>query len=121
VGSEMCIRDRTYPGRKQVFRFTGEDGKFSGDIIGLEGEMFPVADPLLVPVMRRGQRLAMSPQDPAATVRAAQQRFLADRTHLPGPILALGKADPPFPVSYSPRLEELCEQIRQSLVKMAHD
>ena len=112
---------KTYPGRKQVFRFTGEDGKFSGDIIGLEGEMFPAADPLLIPVMRRGQRLTVSPQDPAAMARAAQQRFLADRAHLPGSILALSKADPPFPVSYSPRLEELCEQIRQSLVKMAPD
>jgi nicotinate phosphoribosyltransferase len=112
---------KTYPGRKQVFRFTGEDGKFSGDIIGLEGEMFPAADPLLIPVMRRGQRLAGSTQDPAAMARAGQQRFLADRAHLPRSVLALSKADPPFPVSYSPRLEELCEQIRQSLVKMARD
>jgi nicotinate phosphoribosyltransferase len=110
---------KTYPGRKQIFRSTGGEGKFSSDIIGLEDEIFPAADPLLVPVMRHGQRLVVSTQDAAATVRAAQQRFLNDRAHLPGTILALGKADPPFPVSYSVRLEELCEQIRQSMVNMS--
>src|SRR6202521_774209 len=112
---------KTYPGRKQIFRFTNTEGKFSRDIIGLEEEKFPAADPLLIPVMRSGQRLTVSSQDPAATVRAARQRFLTDRAHLPRPMLALGKADPPFPVSYSARLEELCEQIRQSLVKTARD
>jgi hypothetical protein len=69
--------------------------------------------------MRHGQRLEVSTQDAAAAARAAQQRFQTDRAHLPGSILALGKADPPFPVSYSTRLEELCEQIRQSVVKMS--
>jgi nicotinate phosphoribosyltransferase len=110
---------KTYPGRKQIFRSTGGEGKFSSDIIGLEDELFPAADPLLVPVMRHGQRLEVSTPDAAATARAAQQRFLTDRAHLPGSILALGKADPPFPVSYSTRLEELCERIRQSVVKMS--
>ncbi len=112
---------KTYPGRKQVFRFIGGDGKFSGDVIGLEDETFPAADPLLIPVMRGGQRSAVCTQDSVATASAAQQRFLTARAHLPGPILALSKADPPFPVSYSARLEELCEQIRQSVVKIARD
>jgi nicotinate phosphoribosyltransferase len=112
---------KTYPGRKQIFRFTDTPGKFSRDVIGLEEEKFPAADRLLIPVMRSGQRLAVSTQDPAATIRAARQRFLTDRAHLPGPILALSKAEPPFPVSYSARLEELCEQIRLSLVKTARD
>jgi nicotinate phosphoribosyltransferase len=112
---------KTYPGRKQIFRFTNSDGTFLRDVIGLEEETFPAADPLLIPVMRSGQRFTVSTQDPAAAVLAAQQRFLTDRAHLPEPILALGKADPPYPVSYSTRLEELCEQIRQSLVKTARD
>src|SRR5713226_3874358 len=110
---------KTYPGRKQIFRSTGGEGKFSSDIIGLEDEIFPAADPLLVPVMRQGQRLEASTQDAAGAARAAQQRFLTDGAHVAGSILALGNADPPFPVSYSTRLEELCEQIRQSVVKMS--
>jgi nicotinate phosphoribosyltransferase len=110
---------KTYPGRKQVFRFTSAEGTVSSDVIGLEDESFPAAEPLLVPVMRQGRRLEAAAQDAAATVRTAQQRFLAARAHLPGPAQALATADPPFPVSYSTRLEELCEQIRQSVVKTA--
>jgi nicotinate phosphoribosyltransferase len=111
---------KTYPGRKQVFRFTDEAGRYQKDIIGLEGEAFPGAEALLVPVMRHGQRWATTGQDSGANIRAAQQRFLDARKHLPSHILALGTADPPFPVSYSVRLEALCEQIRQTLVKTEH-
>jgi nicotinate phosphoribosyltransferase len=108
---------KTYPGRKQVFRFSSGEGTFSGDVIGLEDETFPAAEPLLVPVMRHGCRLEPALQEAATTAQAAQQRFLAARARLPGPIAALGAADPPFPVSYSNRLEELCEHLRQSFVK----
>jgi nicotinate phosphoribosyltransferase len=110
---------KTYPGRKQVFRFSSGEGTFSGDVIGLEGETFPAAEPLLVPVMRHGRRLEPALQDAATTARAAQQRFLATRARLPRPVAALGAADPPFPASYSNRLEELCEHLRQSFVKAA--
>src|SRR2546422_470082 len=78
---------KTYPGRKQIFRFAGSEGQFSKDSIGLEDETFPSAVPLLVPVMRHGRRIESVPQDAAATARAAQQRFLAARACLPGPIL----------------------------------
>ena len=110
---------KTYPGRKQVFRFTGEEGTFSGDVIGLDDESFPTAEPLLVPVMRQGRRLEAAVQDPAATAQSARQRFLAARGRLPERILALGTADPPFHVRYSARLEELCDQLREIFVKPA--
>ncbi len=111
---------KTYPGRKQVFRFADGRGTYQKDIIGLEGESFPGAEPLLVPVMRHGRKLEKTGQDDGANLRVAQQRFLAAREHLPSHILALGTTDPAFPVSYSARLEELCEQIRQSMVKTEH-
>src|SRR5207253_2648599 len=44
----------TYPGRKQVFRFVEGEGKFSRDVIGLDGESFQGGAPLLVLVMRGG-------------------------------------------------------------------
>src|SRR5689334_10393924 len=47
----------TYPGRKQVFRFSGREGNFSEDVIGLDAESFPGSNPLLIPVMRQGRRL----------------------------------------------------------------
>lgn len=108
---------KTYPGRKQVFRFAGADAAFSGDVIGLDNEPFPEAEPLLVPVMRQGRRLEAAAQDPAAVARSARERFLAARGRLPARTLALDTADPPFPVRHSARLEELSDQLRQIFVK----
>jgi len=69
--------------------------------------------------MRHGRRLEPALQEASTTARAAQQRFLAARARLPSPVAALGAADPPFPVSHSARLEELCEHLRLSFVKTA--
>jgi len=102
---------KTYPGRKQIFRFSDEGGKFSGDVIALEDEVFSGAEPLLVKVMREGKRLEVVDQDPATTVRSARSRFLADHGRLPARLLALSAATP-FQVHYSARLEDLCDQLR---------
>jgi nicotinate phosphoribosyltransferase len=109
----------TYPGRKQVFRFTGGDGKFSRDVIGLDEEAFQGAEPLLGPVMREGKRIEASGKDPAAAVQAARGRCLADCGRIPKEIQALRAAEPPFPVRYSARLEELHDQVRQNLARTA--
>lgn len=111
---------KTYPGRKQVFRLSNEEGSYLGDIIGLEDEIFPSAERLIIPIIRNGQRLETTKQDPATAVRSAQQRFLARRERLPPRLLSMAVVDPPYPVSYSARLEEMCEQARQSLVKTAN-
>lgn len=109
----------TYPGRKQVFRFSGREGKFSEDVVSLDTEFFAGSDPLLVPVMRAGKRIAATDRNPLATMKKAQGRHLGDRGRLPGHIVALGQALPAFPVRYSERLEELRDQVRQSVVKAA--
>ena len=109
----------TYPGRKQVFRFSGRDGKFLEDLIGLDTESFLGSEPLLVPVMRDGKRLAVADRDPLATMKRAQERHLADRARLPERVVALGQAQPAFPVRYSERLEELRDQVRQTVAKSA--
>lgn len=109
----------TYPGRKQVFRFSGREGKFSEDVVSLDTEFFAGSDPLLVPVMRAGKRIAATDGNPLATMKKAQGRHLGDRGRLPGHIVALGQALPAFPVRYSERLEELRDQVRQSVVKAA--
>ena len=109
----------TYPGRKQVFRFSGREGKFSEDVVSLDTEFFAGSDPLLVPVMRAGKRIAATDRNPLATMKKAQGRHLGDRGRLPGRIVALGQALPAFPVRYSERLEELRDQVRQSVVKAA--
>ena len=109
----------TYPGRKQVSRFTGEDGKFSSDVIGLDEESFEGGAPLLVPVMREGRRLEKVEKDPLVTMQRARDRYLADRARIPESILALRTAEFPFPVRYSTRLEALHDQVRQTVAGTA--
>src|SRR5215470_3666997 len=50
----------TWPGRKQVWRRFGADGRMAGDIVALEDEC-PDGEPLLELVMRGGARLAPRP------------------------------------------------------------
>jgi nicotinate phosphoribosyltransferase len=110
---------KTYPGRKQVFRRSDGEGNYAGDTIALEDELVPGAEPLLVPVMRAGRRIQPSAQDNGADLRAAQERFLSARSRLPQPIGALRAAEQPYPVTYSARLEQLSEELRQALVQAA--
>ena len=107
----------TYPGRKQVFRFVGGEGEFSRDVIGLDGEAFQGGAPLLGLVMRGGRRLEAPEVAPLAGIERARKRFLADRSGLPEPVLALSVAEPPFPVRYSKQLEELHDQVRQTVAR----
>src|SRR5579864_175515 len=107
----------TYPGRKQVFRFPGEDGKISSDVIGLDTESFPGSKPLLGPVMRGGRRLENRDEQPLATMERARSRCLADRARMPERLLGLGPAEPPFPVRHSAKLDELHNQVRQAVAK----
>jgi len=109
---------KTYPGRKQVFRFADKGGEIQKDVIGLEDEAFPGSEALLVPAMRQGKSLETHSGDAASRLRLAQERFVAGKEKLPKRVLSLSQADPAFPVSYSQRLEELCEQVRQSVVRM---
>lgn len=109
----------TYPGRKQVFRFRDEEGRYAGDTIGVEDERFPSAEPLLVPVMRQGRRVEEAVQSPATAVATARARFLAGRERVPNEVLELGPASPPYPVSASARLKMLSERTRQAVVGAA--
>lgn len=61
----------TLPGRKQVWRRFGPDGRMSGDAVALEGEEM-AGETLLQPVMRGGKRLQPSPPLPEIRARAKQ-------------------------------------------------
>jgi nicotinate phosphoribosyltransferase len=116
--AKFSAEKKTYPGRKQVFRFSTKEGMFSADVIALEDEMFPGAEPLLVQVMQKGRRLEVASRSPAVTARNARSTFLAGRKRLHPRFLTLGSATP-FPVRYSDRLEKLCDQIRHIFVEAA--
>lgn len=119
VTAKFSAEKKTYPGRKQVFRFIDADGKYSRDLIGLQDETFPAAEPLLVEVVRNGKRLQAEPMDSATTLLAAQARFAECRNGLPESLLGNDTANPAYPVSYSSRLETLWEKTRRQLQKSA--
>lgn len=109
----------TFPGRKQVFRFAGEDGKISSDVIGLDTETFPGSEPLLIPVMREGKRLQAAGEESLAKLHRARNRCLAGRARMPGHILALAATESPFPVHHSAQLQVLHAQVREAVAKAA--
>jgi nicotinate phosphoribosyltransferase len=115
--AKLTEAKETYPGRKQVFRFGGGHEEYSGDMIGLAGEQFLGAEPLLLPAMRGGQRLAPFDGSPAESVVDARRRFLDARKHLPERLRALHSTYPSYPVHFSNRLQQLLDDMRQSLVK----
>jgi nicotinate phosphoribosyltransferase len=60
----------TWPGSKQVFRSVGDDGRITGDVIGLVEEALPGRD-LIHPVMQAGRRLSPDPSLDEIRERAA--------------------------------------------------
>lgn len=96
----------TYPGAKQVFRFTRE-GRFERDIIGCAGERHPEAQPLLECVMRNGRRLGGSP-----SLADLQQHAREQLARLPEPYRRLRSAEA-YAVEVSDELRRLGEVERQ--------
>ena len=113
--AKFSVAKVTYPGRKQVFRFSDAGGRYTEDLIALENEQFPGAEALLVPVMAGGKRVL-----PATDLSEARQRCLAGLQRLPERV-ARGTADTAsaYPVRYSARLEALLEQVRRRIEQAA--
>lgn len=86
------------PGRKQVFRIE-EHGYAVRDLIAQADEQLP-GRPLLIPVMRGGERLEH--RDLEAIRRYAREQI----ARLPERIRALAPAQPPYPVELSPALRQ---------------
>jgi nicotinate phosphoribosyltransferase len=104
----------TYPGRKQVYRATTTTGHYAGDLVALEDEPSGPGQPLLVPVMRAGRRLA-----PTALLTEAQARCREQVDRLAEPLRALAPAAQPYPVHYSARLEKLLEDVRERIARVS--
>ena len=98
----------TWPGRKQIYRRSADDGRFVGDCLSLEDAPQP-GEPLLQPVMREGQRLA--PPEPLSAIRERVQQQLAA---LP-PALRANQADPPYPVEIALELREMAAQLDREM------
>ena len=87
---KRSVGKATWPGRKQVWRSFGADGRMTGDVLALQDDRH-AGERLLVPFMRDGRRLAAPPMLADARRRAAQGlaqlpeslRCLSDGTTLP--------------------------------------
>jgi nicotinate phosphoribosyltransferase len=97
----------TYPARKQVFRFSAEDGLYSRDIIGRAEEDYPGSEPLLQCVLRNGERVITSPA--LAEVRERTRRNLA---RLPERYRLFRRAAQ-YPVQISAELDRLLDAVRR--------
>ncbi len=94
----------TWPGRKQVWRSFGGDGRMTGDVLALQGDQ-QAGEPLLVPVMRSGQRLAAPPT--LADIRQTAAHGLAQ---LPESLRRLSDGTT-LPVTIAPELIALAEEV----------
>ena len=90
----------TFPAKKQVYRFYNDKGMFKKDTIGLVDEVFD-AEPLLVPVMKKGKLIYKIP-----TVQQIQRVAGKNISLLPDRFKALDcKAS--YPVTISKRLKQI--------------
>ncbi len=100
----------TWPGRKQVWRRYGPDGRMAGDILSVEGDGRE-GEPLLQPVMKGGRRIAPAP------LSAARARAKQDLARLPE---ALQRLEPAiaYPVEVARVLAELTEEADRRIAGM---
>jgi len=98
----------TWPGRKQVWRRYGPDGRMAGDVISLEAEKQD-GEPLLQPVMRDGKRVG-----PRPTLAEGRARAAKDLERLPEPLRRL-EPGASYPVAVSETLERLAGEVDRRL------
>ncbi len=100
----------TLPGRKQVYRFKDEDGKFNWDVIALADEK-SVGYPLLVEVMKKGKLTHNLP-----SLNQIRSKAEENLSKLPDEFKALTNA-PVYPVELSRKLQALKETTKLQLTK----
>jgi nicotinate phosphoribosyltransferase len=94
----------TWPGRKQVWRRFGADGRMAGDILSLENDD-QAGEPLIELVMQGGKRVAPAPL--LAEIRARAAR---DLQRLPEPLRRL-EPGASYPVEVSGGLTRLASEV----------
>jgi nicotinate phosphoribosyltransferase len=101
----------TYPGRKQVLRYSNSKGQYIGDKITLEGEPSSGAESMLIEVMRGGRRTA-----PTESISVLRGRCINSLAQLPQQFLQINRSAV-YPVRYSRRLKTMLEQVRRRVLR----
>ncbi len=94
----------TWPGRKQVWRRFGEDGRMNGDILSVETDKQP-GEPLIRQVMRAGRRLRPQPSLEQCRAHAAREI-----ERLPRPLREIKPAGA-YPVKVADALVRLAAEV----------
>jgi nicotinate phosphoribosyltransferase len=107
--AKLSVDKITYPGAKQVFRFSDGNGIYRKDIVGLESESYSDAALLLRCVMRDGKRVGQSPPllDIQKNAREELLRLSPECRRLDGPQC--------YDVSFSAAVKELLANVRRQL------
>jgi len=94
----------TWPGRKQVVRRYGADGRMAGDVLTVESD--PQDGELLIrPVMKDGKRIGALPALDDVRAHSAAQL-----SHLPEPLRRL-QPEVPYRVEVSDALRDLADRV----------
>jgi nicotinate phosphoribosyltransferase len=99
----------TYPGRKQVLRYSNRKGQYTGDKIALEGESDNGGESMLIAVMRGGRRVA-----PAESISVLRGRCISGLAQLPQKFLQINRTEV-YPVRYSRQLKKMLERVRRRI------
>jgi len=98
----------TWPGRKQVWRRYGPDGRMIGDVLSLEDDHQP-GEPLIRPVMQAGRR-----HTPLPTLADMRGRFAHDLERLPEGLRGLTPGTS-YPVEVADALLRLASEVDRRL------
>lgn len=100
----------TWPGRKQVWRRFGPDGRMCGDVLSVADDDH-AGEPLIQPVMTAGRRL--SGQESSSAIRA---RAAANIEAMPAVLRQL-EQDGTYAVTVADRLVQLAKEVDNRLAK----
>jgi nicotinate phosphoribosyltransferase len=104
----------TWPGRKQVWRRYGTDGRMSGDVMSTEDDR-QTGEQLLHPFMRGGRRLA-----PSETIAESRARAARDLGRLPEPLRRL-QPGTAYPVKVAGMIGELAAEVDRRLAQTGRE
>ena len=105
---KRSARKATWPGRKQVWRRYGADGRMAGDVLALEGRAHE-GEPLIELVIENGRRLR-----PPPSLDELRRRAAVELDRLPEPLRRL-EAGTTYPVEVAEELKRLAAEVVRRL------